>query len=82
MKINMALTKVQEHLIDGLKIFGVHRDQAVAMMVFMKDDEPGMCELMEFMAINQPTAHEIIKKSIEIIKRGRPPMDYSNIPEE
>lgn len=42
----MALTKVQEHLIDGLKIFGVHRDQAVAMIVFMKDDEPGMLELI------------------------------------
>lgn len=42
----MALTKVQERLIDGLKIFGVHRDQAVAMMVFMKDDEPGMLELI------------------------------------
>ena len=64
------------------KIFGVHRDQAVAMMVFMKDDGPGMIELMEFMATNQPTAHEIIKKSIEIIKRRRPPMDYSNIPDE
>lgn len=78
----MALTKVQEHLIDGLKIFGVHRDQAVGMMVFMKDDEPGMLELIRYMEDYNPTAFDIIKKSTEIIKRGRPSMDYSNIPDE
>ena len=55
----MALTKVQERLIDRLKIFGVHRDQAVAMMVFMKDDEPGMLELIRYMEDNNPTAFDM-----------------------
>ena len=65
----MALTKTQKSLLDGLKAFGVHQEQIVPMMVFLKDDEDGMWELMDYMANELPTAHEIIKKSIEIVKK-------------
>ena len=63
----MELTKIQEMLIDGLKAFGVHKEQVIPMMVALKDNEDGMMELMEYMATYQPTAHEIIKKSIDIV---------------
>ena len=63
----MELTKIQEMLIDGLKAFGVHKDQVIPMMIALKDNEDGMMELMEYMATYQPTAHEIIKKSIDIV---------------
>lgn len=65
--ITMELTENQEMLIDGLKAFGVHKEQVIPMMVALKDNEDGMMELMEYMATYQPTAHEIIKKSIEIV---------------
>ena len=78
----MELTKIQKYLIDGLRIYGVHRDQVVGMIVFLKDNEPGMLELIDYMREQDPTAHEIILKSTEIIRRERSPMDYSNIPVE
>lgn len=63
----MELTQTQEMLIEGLGLFGVHQDQVVGIMVSMKDNEEGMVELMNYMADNKPTAHEIIKKSIELV---------------
>ena len=62
----MELTKVEKHLLKGLKLFGVHKDQAVAIIISLQDNEEGMMELMDYMADNNPTAHEIIKKSVEI----------------
>lgn len=64
-----GLSEVQETLIDGLKAFGVHKDQAIGIMIALQDTEEGMWELMEYMATYQPTAHEIIKKSIEIYRK-------------
>jgi hypothetical protein len=65
----MELTKVQKHLLDGLQMFGVHLDQIIPMMVDLKNDEDGMMELMDYMKNENPTAHEIIKKSVEIATR-------------
>ena len=65
----MELTKVQKHLPDGLQMFGVHLDQIIPMMLFLKDNEAGMMELMDYMKNENPTAHEIIKKSVEIVVR-------------
>jgi hypothetical protein len=65
----MKLTKVQKHLLDGLQMFGVHLDQIIPMMVDLKNDEDGMMELMDYMKNENPTAHEIIKKSVEIATR-------------
>ena len=63
----MELTKIQKHLLEGLRINQVHVDQAVGIMISLKDNEDGMMELMEYMATDHPTAHEIIKKSIDIL---------------
>lgn len=65
----MKLTKVQKHLLDGLQMFGVHLDQIIPMMIALKNDEDGMMELMDYMKNENPTAHEIIKKSVEIATR-------------
>ena len=65
----MKLTKVQKHLLDGLQMFGVHLDQIIPMMIALKNDEDGMMELMAYMKNENPTAHEIIKKSVEIATR-------------
>ena len=65
----MELTRVQKHLLDGLQMFGVHLDQIIPMMVDLKNDEDGMMELMDYMKNENPTAHEIIKKSVEIATR-------------
>ena len=65
----MKLTKVQKHLLDGLQMFGVHLDQIIPMMIALKNDEDGMMELMDYMKNENPTAHEIIKKSVEIVAR-------------
>lgn len=65
----MKLTKVQKHLLDGLQMFGVHLDPIIPMMIALKNDEDGMMELMDYMKNENPTAHEIIKKSVEIATR-------------
>mgnify|MGYP003484806077 CR=1 FL=1 len=65
----MELTKVQKHLLDGLQMFGVHLDQIIPMMIALKNDEDGMMELMDYMKNENPTAHEIIKQSVEIVAR-------------
>lgn len=65
----MALSKTQKTLLDGLIAFGVHKDQIIPMMVFLKDNEKGMWELINYMASERPTAHDIIKKSVEIVKK-------------
>lgn len=65
----MKLTKLQKHLLDGLQMFGVHLDQIIPMMIALKNDEDGMMELMDYMKNENPTAHEIIKKSVEIATR-------------
>ena len=65
----MKLTKVQEHLLDGLQMVGVHLEQIIPMMIALKDDEDGMMELMDYMKNENPTAHDIIKKSVEIATR-------------
>ena len=60
----MELTTLQKSLVDLIMERGVVKDQMVAMMLFLKDNEDGMLELKEFIQSNNPTAHEIIKKSI------------------
>ena len=65
----MKLTKLQKHLLDGLQMFGVHLDQIIPMMIALKNDEDGIMELMDYMKNENPTAHEIIKKSVEIATR-------------
>lgn len=63
------LSDTEKSLIDGLRAFGVHKDQVIPLMIALQDKEEGMLELMEYMATYQPTAHEIIKKSVEIATR-------------
>ena len=63
----MELTPLQKSLVDLIMERGVVKDQMVAMMLFLKDNEDGMLELKEFIQSNNPTAHEIIKKSIELV---------------
>lgn len=67
----MKLIKIQEHLIKGLHLYNVPKDQAIGIMLFLKDNENGMMELMDYMRDEYPTPHQIIKKSIEISERGR-----------
>ena len=63
------LSDTEKSMIEGLRAFGVHKDQAIPLMIALQDNEDGMLELMEYMAISHPTAHEIIKKSVEIATR-------------
>lgn len=65
----MKLIKIQEHLIKGLHLYNVPKDQAIGIMLFLKDNENGMMELMDYMRDEHPTSHQIIKKSIEISER-------------
>ena len=67
----MKLIKIQEHLIKGLHLYNVPKDQAIGIMLFLKDNENGMMELMDYMRDEHPTSHQIIKKSIEISERER-----------
>lgn len=64
----MALTKTQELLLDGLKIFKVQKDSIVAVMLALKT-ESQMMKLMEIMARNpRMTEEEILLKTVQISK--------------
>lgn len=64
----MALTKTQELLLDGLRIFKVQKDSIVAVMLALKT-ESQMMKLMEIMARNpRMTEEEILLKTVQISK--------------
>lgn len=64
--MNMELTELQKTLIHLMKEHGVVQDQVVGSIMFLEGNEKGMEELKEYIEQNDPTAHEIITKSVEI----------------
>lgn len=61
------MTETQELLIDGLKIFGVSKREAILLMLRMQD-ETQMWELMEWMTEHQgATEKEILAVAEKIM---------------
>ena len=62
----MALTWLQKHLIDGLRIFGVEKDAIVGIVLALPEPEQ-LEAMMEWMCEHEgATTAQILKKTAEI----------------